>query len=77
MSHDEFTRLFKYMERRFDSLEAKVDQKADKALIESALDHILQKLDTHEIELAAIKYQLNRHEGWFEQLAKSIQTTLK
>ena len=76
MSHDEFTRLFNYMERRFDEIEYKLDRKAESDKVEYALDLILKKLGDHDAELAAINAQLNRHEGWFRQLATNTGTIL-
>ena len=79
MSHDECTRLFNYMERRFNALEAKVDRRADSAQVESiigTLDHVLKVLETHDQELLFIKLQLTRHEGWFKQLAGNTGTIL-
>jgi tryptophan synthase alpha subunit len=37
MSQDEFTKLFTYMEQRFDALEAKIDDKADKKQVDSLI----------------------------------------
>jgi len=76
MSKDEFTKLFVYMERRFNELETKIDKKADAEPVYRALDSILKRLDNHDYELAAIKHQLQRHEGWFKQLAKNTGTEL-
>jgi hypothetical protein len=64
------------MERRFNALEAKVATKADSERVENALDIIMKKLDTHDVELAAIKAQLTRHEGWFRQIAEAVDIGL-
>jgi hypothetical protein len=42
MTHDEFTRLFVYIEKRFDKLEKRVEDTADKEQV----DHILSYLDS-------------------------------
>jgi len=42
MSTDEFTRLFKYMEERFDRIDKALEKKAEKADIE----HLLGAVDT-------------------------------
>jgi Trm5-related predicted tRNA methylase len=60
------------MERRFNALEAKVATKADSERVEHAIDVLMKKLDTHDIEQAAIKAQQNRHQRWFKQLAENI-----
>ncbi len=72
MSDDQFTKLFKYMQERFDVLEAKVDSKADGERTYSLLDGIAKRLDIEEDERAAMKSQLNRHDGWIQQLAAKV-----
>ena len=44
MSQDEFTKLFRYMTQRFDSIEKALESKADKADIE----RVLGLLNAHE-----------------------------
>ncbi|HET8709059.1 MAG TPA: hypothetical protein VFL85_02130 [Candidatus Saccharimonadales bacterium] len=56
MSDDEFTRLFKYMQERFDVVENKLDQKASQSSVDNligAIDTFIRRLDTNESEQAA------------------------
>lgn len=62
---DQFTKLFKYLERRFGALEAQLADKADKAdmaCIYEALDTILTQQKIEEHERLAMRRQLERHE---------------
>jgi len=58
MQDDQFTKLFKYMTERFDTLEAKVDEKSDRTQVQqlqSAVDGIAKGVDVQQVEQAAIK----------------------
>jgi len=79
MSHDEYTKLFIYMEKRFDKLETAMATKADKADISriyGAIDAFLKRFDTIEAEQAALAHQVNRHERWHHQIADKTRTKL-
>lgn len=79
MSQDEFTKLFVYMSKRFDDIDAKLDAKADKVDLDKIythLDGILKRLDDDDAERAAIITQLDRHEGWIHQLAAKTAAKL-
>lgn len=73
-------KIFKYMTGRFDTLEKKLDDKADKStadLIYNQLDGFLQRTDTDETERAALIAKVDRHEGWIQKIAESTDDDLQ
>ncbi len=78
MSQDEFTKLFTYMEQRFDALEAKIDDKADKKQVDSLIglvDTITKSQETDQQERLIANHQLGRHEDWIERAADTINVS--
>ena len=78
MSQDEFTRIFNYMEKRFDASDAKQDQiyvelKGEMNDIRNILDSLLAKSDTDEQERLVMGHQLGRHEAWLERAADKLK----
>lgn len=76
MSEDQFTRLFTYMQTRFDGIDAKLDSKADKAQTDKLyqlIDDIAGTLNDTAQEQAIINH---RHGQWIGQLAKHTGTRL-
>ena len=76
MSQDEFTKLFKYIEEFRTEVNRKLDQKADKDRVYSALDYIIKQLEMHDQERLFMNHQIDRHEAWIKQLAASTKTKL-
>jgi hypothetical protein len=77
MSQDEFTKLFKYMQRleaKFD--ETKAELKADVNRVYDLVDEDLKRQETSEQERLAMSSQLDRHQGWITQLAVGTKTKL-
>lgn len=73
MTDHQFTKLFAYMEKRFDKIEQKLDTKTDKSQSDQILntvDAIYQRLDTLETEQAAVAHQTSRQEAWIEKTAQ-------
>ncbi len=63
MSEDEFTKLFKYMEERFDRIDKVLEAKADKADIERifrALDAMAKRREINDDERLVMGHQLDR-----------------
>ena len=80
MSKDEFTKLFVYMERRFDALEKKIDRKAGREQVNKLLntvDGIAAQQEIHTHEIMAMRYRLDCHDRWIHQLAGHTQLKLK
>jgi hypothetical protein len=79
MSEDEFTRLFRYMSQRFDAIEHRLDGMVTKDefnRLVNTVDGLVGRLDTEATERAALTNQVDRHEGWIEQLADKADVKL-
>ncbi len=76
MSHDEFTKLYRYMQKEFKALNEKLDTKADK----SRVDEIYNILDSVVGELRDFKQEQqiinHRYHNWIGQLAEHTKTKL-
>ncbi|MGF7228662.1 MAG: hypothetical protein ACQR33_01625 [Candidatus Saccharibacteria bacterium] len=66
MSQDEFTKLYKYMEKRFDRIEAELATKASAEQMYTALDAIMKRLGIEEDERLALTAQVDRHQTWIQ-----------
>ncbi|EPZ18431.1 hypothetical protein [Mycobacteroides abscessus] len=75
-SDQQFTSLYVYMNDRFDAIETELAKKADKDDMYQRFDAIAEHLDAQDVEMAAIKSQLNRHEGWIHQLSEHAELRL-
>jgi len=77
MSADEFTRLFKYMEERFDRVDKRFDDtnaRIDKIM--SAIDALAKRQEIDEEERLVMGHQLERLDTWVHQLAAKIGVEL-
>ncbi len=78
MSHDEFQKLFKYVEERLDKNEATIS--ADIASLRDEVrvgfDQVAARLDDDDTERAAYEAQSQRHETWINELADTTKTKL-
>lgn len=73
MNDDQFTKLFKYVEQRFDSVETKLDAKSDKADIQqlmNTIDAFIKRLDDAEIEQVSRDAQWNRLLEWARKVSE-------
>ena len=68
--------LLTAINERFDTLEAKVDGKADADRVYQTLDHIAKRLDDDDAERATINHQLDRHNRWHHQTADTLHLKL-
>lgn len=64
----------RYLDDRLSEFEQRVDTRLNS--MDVKIDTILDRLDTDEIERAAMAVQLGRHDGWINQLAKKTKTRL-
>ncbi len=70
MSEDQFTKLFKYIEKRFDAVDDKfkvVDKRFDD--LTNIIDGYAGKIDTYAQEMAAMDHKINRLERYIQILA--------
>lgn len=73
MSEDQFTKLFKHMNSRFDTIEKIIDEKASQKSVDdltNAMDGFAEKLDNSEVEHAARDYQYERLFDWARKVSK-------
>ena len=74
MSEDQFLKLFKYIEKRFDAVDKKFDSNDTRFdQVMSALDSILKQNETTEQERLITNHQLDRHEQWIEKAATQLR----
>lgn len=79
MKDDDFTRLFKYMEERFDRIDKALERKAEKDGIEQllrAIDALAKRQEINEEERLVMAHQLERLNQWVHHLADKIGVTL-
>lgn len=72
MTQDEFSKLYRYMAERFDSIDAALELKADKADVDglyNRFDDVLAELEDIKTEQATQRVQLDRHERWHHETA--------
>ena len=79
MSADEFTKLFTYMEERFDRIDKALEKKAEKLDVErilGTLDALAKRQEIDEEERLVMGHQLERLNQWVHQLAGKIGVEL-
>lgn len=79
MANDEFTKLFKYITERFDTLEQKLDEKSsnkDMRKVLSILDNLSKRQEISDDERLVMGHQLERLNRWTHELADKIGYTL-
>jgi hypothetical protein len=77
MSDDQFTKLFKYMEKRFNGVDTRFDEVNDR--IDGVMNTLLELAKRQEIndeERLGMGHQLDRLDTWVHQLADKIGVTL-
>ncbi|HLB66646.1 MAG TPA: hypothetical protein VJJ78_03580 [Candidatus Saccharimonadales bacterium] len=80
MSNDEFTKLFKYIQVRFDSVEKKLDTKASQLSLDKltkTIDNFIKRLDDNEIEMISRDRQFNRLLQWARKVSKKTGVPLE
>ncbi|MEI6229034.1 MAG: hypothetical protein WCP11_03375 [Candidatus Saccharibacteria bacterium] len=75
MSEDQFMKMFKYMEKRFDNVDKRFEQmetKFDKRfdLLTNVVDGYAGKIDTYAQEMAAMDHKLRRLEKYIQVIAE-------
>ncbi|MEO8691366.1 MAG: hypothetical protein ABI397_01115 [Candidatus Saccharimonas sp.] len=80
MNDDQFAKLFSYVEKRFDAVDQKLDEKSDKSdveLIIRTIDGYASKLDDYAVEMAAMQSKINRLERMIDYLADQAGVSRK
>jgi len=75
MSTDEFTKLFKYMTKRFDHVDEVLEAKADAKDLRTAIsmiDTLSKRQEISDDERLVMAHQLTRLHEWVEQAAERI-----
>ena len=73
MNQDEFTKLFKYVQKRFDSMDQKLDDKSSQASLDrltNTIDSFVKRLDDAEIEQVSRDAQFERLLDWARKVSK-------
>lgn len=76
---DQFTKLFQYMERRFQVVEERLDKtalKEDVDRLANAVDAFARRMEVYDHERLALGNQVDRHERWHHQTAQAIGLNL-
>ena len=76
MTHDQFTKLFAYMQKRFDTLEAQLETKASVEQVDrlhNTVEALAKRTETDEQERLVMGEQLRRHSEWIERAAKQLK----
>ena len=79
MSQDECTKLFLYVQKcveRLEAIERKMVVKSNMVLIYGLIDSHIKRMETLGIEQTSLKHQLARHERWHQRAADRIQINL-
>lgn len=77
MSDDQFTKLFKYMEKRFDGVEKRFDAQDNKIDgIYNTLDQYLNKIEQLLEENTVRNRQYERLERWVHEIAEKTGVKL-
>lgn len=78
MSKDEFTKLFKYVEKRFDQMDDKLeDATADRAEIKASVVELGVQLKDYHQELVMLAHKVDRMEKWIHQIAEKTGVKLE
>lgn len=78
MSHDEFTKLFKYMQNEFKLVRQEIAEvKGSVNLYSNAVGAYAKQTETYMQEMLGLGHQVNRHERWHHQTAKACGVKLQ
>lgn len=79
MSQDEFSKLFSYVEKRFDEMESRLDKVATKEDVKHLRDTVIdfaERLDTYSQEMAAMQHKIDRLEKYIQIIAEKAGVDL-
>lgn len=73
MSEDQFTKLFKYIEKRFDLVDRELKNKSSQESLDrltNTIDSFVKRLDDSEIEQVSRDQQFKRLLEWAREVSK-------
>lgn len=79
MSQDEFTKLFKFMQKEFASVHAQLEKTATKAelnTLTNAVDAFAKQSETYMQEMLALSHKVDRLERWIMKIAEETGVKL-
>ena len=79
MSQDEFTKLFKYMQKEFKSLNSRLDNTSSKEDMNKLITTLVayaKQSETYMQEMLAISNKVDRLERWINQIAEQTDIRL-
>ena len=77
MSQD-FSELIGYLDGRFVGIDKQLEEmKKDFTDLRSSVDTYAKKADTSFGEMVVLSHEVDRHERWFQQIAKKIDIKLE
>lgn len=80
MANDEFDKLFKHMNKRFDTLDGAISKTAsskDMDIVLNTLDSMAKQLEITDDKRLVMGHQLERLDRWTHELAQKIGYELK
>ena len=80
MSEDQFTKLFNYMEKRFDAIDKRFELTASQESLDrltNTIDSFIKRLDDAEIEQVSRDAQFSRLLSWAREVSKKTGIPLR
>lgn len=77
--NDEFTKLFKYMEKRFDGMEKRFDETASKKQVNDltdTADGLVKQITDYHQEMLMLAHKVDRMERWIHEIAEKTGVKL-
>lgn len=79
MAEDEFTKLFKYMQKEFKQINNRLEQTATKGELDrltNAIDAFAKQNETYMQEMLALSHKVDRLERWIMKIAEETGVKL-
>jgi len=79
MSDDQFTQLFKYMQREFKKVNDRLEQTASKEGLNRLINFVdayAKRTEIYHHEMLALGHKVDRHEKWILKVAKATDVKL-
>lgn len=80
MSEDQFTKLFVYMEKKFDRVDTQLEQTATQSSLDgliNTIDQFVKRLDDNETEQVSRDAQFDRLLDWARKVSKQTGIPLE